>query len=58
MENVWDQTSVYAPQGIKDVSVMKVEYNAQNHCQSYVSNSLPITCVPLHHLPQGFLSVV
>lgn len=25
MENVLDQTSVYAPQGIKDVSVMKVD---------------------------------
>lgn len=56
MENVWDQTSVYAPQGIKDLTVMKVEFNAQNHCQSYVSNFLTITCVLLHHLPQGFLS--
>lgn len=26
------------------------------HCQSYVSNFLTITCVLLHHLPQGFLS--
>lgn len=40
MENVWDQTSVYAPQGIKELTVMKVEYNTQNNCQSYVSNFL------------------
>lgn len=35
---------------------MKVEYHLQNRCLSYVFDFLTITCVILHHLPQGFLS--
>lgn len=54
MESVWDQTSVYAPRDTKDVCVMKVGYDARNHCPSYVSNFFPITCVLPHHLPRGF----
>lgn len=30
MDNVWDLTNVYAPEGTKDRSVMKVHYNAQS----------------------------
>lgn len=56
MGNVWDQTSVYAPEAIKDRCVMKVEYKSQNHYQAYGFNFSTITCVVLHHLPQGFLS--
>lgn len=56
MGNVWDWTSVHAPRDIKDRSAMKVEYHLQNRCLSYVFDFLTITCVILHHLPQGFLS--
>lgn len=53
MENVWDQTSVYAPRAIKDVSAMKVKYSAQkkkNDCQVHIANFSAITCAGLHHL--------
>lgn len=43
MENVWDQTSVYAPPAIKDVSAMKVKYSAPDDCLFHLANFSPIT---------------
>lgn len=56
MENVWDQTSVYAPPAIKDVSALKVEYSAPYDCRFHLANFLPITCVSRRHLAPEFLS--
>lgn len=54
MENVWDQTSVYAPRAIKDVSAMKVKHSAHHDCQLHVANFLPVTCAGPHHLAPEF----